>query len=206
MDGMTQIYDQRQNAWLQLGQVGELRQIMQRMVEEEEARQQNIVLNAGSDTDQVYEADSDIPLIPEEMYQNNTKAAATSTAKRSFKSDDGKSFVWDTAENDWVEDENPSASEEEADEEDDQAEGRGKKQPHAQNKNGDAEGGLPVDADDAQQDDDKAAARKRKKKKKKASSWKENAAGLWVYVTGLPSDVTTDELKAHFSKVSVAAC
>ena len=61
-----------------------------------------------------------------------------------------------------------------------------------------------VDADDEQQDeandskvDDKAPKRKRKRKNRHRAA----AEKLWIYVTGLPSDITVEEIKAHFSKV-----
>lgn len=50
-----------------------------------------------------------------------------------------------------------------------------------------------------------AEIRENKKRKRKN---KARAAALshWVYIVGLPSDVTADEIKAHFSKVRNLEC
>jgi hypothetical protein len=204
VDGMTQIFDQRQGAWVQLGQVSELKQVMQQMAAEEDARAS--VTASASQSDQVYEdAEMHIPAIPEEMYKAAGESAKTTAgAKRSFKSDNGTSFVWDDTENDWVEDENPSGSEG-SDYEMDEPEPKRAQPVHS--KAGGGKTGAPEGGGDGEgavdENGEKAGARKRKKKKKKAAAWKENASGLWVYVTGLPHDVSEEELKSHFSKVSI---
>ena len=190
IDGLTLVFDQNRNAWVQLGHVPELKQVMHQLMEEEEQR---VTLeNKVAESDQVFAEDPSIPVIPDEMKQ----AGASRGTKRSFQADNGKHFVWDDAENDWVEDENPSSSGESEDEDAHQKQG----------KNGDSKkvvGATSAEVGGGEGDvaqDEKAAARKKKKKKKKAT-WNDNASGLWIYVTGLPSDVTAEELKSHFSKV-----
>ena len=49
--------------------------------------------------------------------------------------------------------------------------------------------------------DDEATAVKEKRKRKNKPRNKQNKC--WIYITGLPIDVTTEELKSHFSKVIV---
>lgn len=194
IDGLTLVFNQKQNAWVQLGQVPELKQVMRQMMEEEEQRA--TLENQVADSDQVFLEDSSIPVIPDEMKQ----AGASRGTKRSFQADNGKHFVWDDAENDWVEDENPSGSEESEDEDAHWKKGNTKDEKKTTGvSSAAAEGG---EGEGVAGQDEKAAARKKKKKKKKAT-WNDNASGLWVYVTGLPSDVTAEELKSHFSKVCV---
>lgn len=48
-------------------------------------------------------------------------------------------------------------------------------------------------------EDDPTAVKEKRKRKNKSRS-KQNKC--WIYITGLPSDVTAEELKSHFSKVS----
>lgn len=55
---------------------------------------------------------------------------------------------------------------------------------------GDASGDVAVDG---------ATAQKRKRNRKKKAR---KIPNHWVYITGLPTDVTIEEMKAHFSKVS----
>lgn len=42
-------------------------------------------------------------------------------------------------------------------------------------------------------------------RKKRATDWVDNVHNNWIYVTGLPSDVTEEELVEHFSKAGVLA-
>lgn len=201
LDGLSLVFHPVQNAWVQLGEVPELKQVMQTLAEEEDMRA--ALTNPVAESDQVY-VDNDgeeIPAIPDDMHQKGLKIDKA-LPKRSFTADDGKCFVWDDAENDWVEDENPSGSEPS-----DNEDGSWKKKKQA-DASGTASDCLEADCDGPsavdETEDEKAATRKRKKKKK-SGSWKDNAAGLWVYVTGLPADVTVEELKAHFSKVIYAS-
>ena len=176
IDGLTVVYDQHVNKWVPLGEIPVLKAVMQQITAEEDIEKGCDI----PDSEKVFEDAEDIPAIPQEMHQRKTK--------RSFQADDGKHFVWDNEENEWVEDENPSGSE---DSDEEEAPNAGKKAHES------------VDTSEEQAADTQATGQKRKRKKKKKSGWKENASGLWIYVTGLPSDVTAEELKSHFSKVSV---
>lgn len=50
-----------------------------------------------------------------------------------------------------------------------------------------------------------APQKKERKKKKKKKTFDKKAAKCWIYVQGLPSDATTEELAAHFSKCGIIA-
>lgn len=43
----------------------------------------------------------------------------------------------------------------------------------------------------------------KKKKKKRKAGWTEAKENPWIYVKGLPEDVTEDELAGHFRKVGI---
>lgn len=69
--------------------------------------------------------------------------------------------------------------------------------------------GMPVaepldgDALNAGSTDADANQKKRKKKKKKGDKWKATKKNTWVYVNGLPLDVTVQEVHDFFSKCGV---
>lgn len=205
IDGLTLVFHQKINKWVQLGEISELKKVMQELAEEEERR--NSYLASVAVESQIFEdaADSGIP--PEVLLEARLAmpTRTTSGGKRSFTSDDGKHFIWDDEENDWVEDENPSGSDGSDEEEDGYSSRQSKvnKANPVANAN-DKDSGLAEETEDGESsltEEQKATRKRKRKNKKKASSWNDNASGLWIYVTGLPSDVTMDELKAHFSKV-----
>ncbi|KAH9101527.1 hypothetical protein AeMF1_021750 [Aphanomyces euteiches] len=51
--------------------------------------------------------------------------------------------------------------------------------------------------------DDAAKPKKRKKSKKKKSKWTASKQNTWVYITGLPLDITVQEVHDHFNKCGV---
>jgi hypothetical protein len=53
-------------------------------------------------------------------------------------------------------------------------------------------------------DEEKQKDKERKKKKRKLNKWKESDDHANVYVTGLPSDVTFEELRDEFKKVCLS--
>ncbi len=110
------------------------------------------------------------------------------TKEKRFTTDDGVQLYWDEVEGEWVVDENPSDNEE-------------TEQKIEENEGSDEE----VDAynngishsNDKTNSDSNPAKETKKKRKKKAKK------GNWVYISGLPLDVTFDEVKDHFSKVGL---
>ena len=125
---------------------------------------------------------------PNNLQDSAPPPKAIVTKEKRFTTDDGAQLYWDEDEGDWVVDENPSD-------------------------NGDTEQKIDVnecsdeEVDDhnkaASHSDDKAntnsnlAKETNKKRKKKAKK------GNWVYISGLPMDITFDEVKDHFSKVGL---
>ena len=139
-------------------------------------------------------------------------------SKKAFRADSGVKYQWDDVENDWVECENDDGDDEEEVAEpvkvvakvaSSSSSSSKKRPPLTDDANGD-------DDDDGEDEDDAdgttgatsessatgqvAPKRKRNKKKKKKA-----APTFWLYVSGLPKDVTMEEIKEHFSKVGLIA-
>ena len=128
--------------------------------------------------------------VPEVQEREEPLAAAAPSKKRSFRGDDGRRYVF-SADGEWVEADGDASS----DDDDEPAP---------------ADDDAPAVPERKTEDDEaKAAERKAKRDKKKAAKkkggWDKNAGKCWIYVEGLPSDVTVDELLDHFGKCGVVA-
>ena len=115
-------------------------------------------------------------------------------AKKVFRADDGTKYYWDDQEGDWVVDERICNGDDEDEGGDDEGD----------DSNDDYEEKLSThknkDATNSKNNDTtvhNSNKRKRKKHKKGANNW--------VYITGLPLDLTIEELKAHFVKCGLIA-
>jgi len=132
----------------------------------------------------------------------NAAKSATSSSdfKKSFVADDGVRYVWDEDEDDWVE------GDESDDEIDDQVIGKGgddeDEDGHISKKSTatKATGNAPARTVDEHGNEVLKPKRVRKNKNKK-----KKPVNNWVYITGLPGDITEDELKDHFSRVGMLA-
>ena len=101
-----------------------------------------------------------------EAYEPDETEQPQKEKTRSFKGDDGVSYVF--RDGDWVPGEASSDDEE-----------------------------VPPEKP--------AAAEPKKKKRKKKQGWDAKTTKCWIYVTGLPPDVSTDELAEHFGKCGAIA-
>lgn len=129
IDGLTLVYSDDTNGWKKMSEIQSLRQVMMRIVAEEEAMNQALNSVSGSgpndlpDQLQVFQEDV-IPAIPEEMRKKKKDVVG----KKSFATDDGKRYEdvqsdeafmaltlllcrykWDDEEQDWVEDSEPES-------------------------------------------------------------------------------------------------
>ena len=122
--------------------------------------------------------------------------------QRSFVGDDGKRFRWDEEEQDWVQVMKGEAFDDDEDEEDeeDEEEAASKKKKRKTNAEPAEES---KDASEVAAEETGSVAKKKAARKKKG--WDHRAAKTWVYVEGLPRDVSAAELREHFSKVGVIA-
>lgn len=137
-----------------------------------------------------------------------------------FVAEDGKHYVFDAEGKKWVTPEDKIEEDLEALREaagglDDEAE----KQPEDGNGKAAANGKKagdgkeearkkPVDAKTSEATASDASApsdatKKKRKKKKKNDKWQKRKSNTWVYVNGLPLDVTVQEVADHFSKCGV---
>mmetsp|Transcript_7807 Transcript_7807/g.27704 ORF Transcript_7807/g.27704 Transcript_7807/m.27704 type:complete len:516 (+) Transcript_7807:86-1633(+) len=125
-------------------------------------------------------------MVFEQNVQPEMPKALHKDKNKTFVGDDGKHYGWDGDE--WVEVDAADVDE------DDEAAGD------------DAAPAPAVAVADAAADkkrDEKK--KKRDKQKEKKKGWDKNASKCWIYIEGVPSDVTLDELKDHFCKVGVLA-
>jgi hypothetical protein len=140
---------------------------------------------------------------PDAVKANQSKEdEAEVTDSKTYIADNGQRYVWDEEENDWVEAEDDEASVEGSGT---QAVGSKRKQAKDAEEgddSGDEEGGGKGAGGGAAENGVAAAADAASKPKKKRSKKKaKKGPNNWVYVTGLPANVTAQEIKDHFSKV-----
>jgi hypothetical protein len=185
LDGLSLVFNPKSDSWGKVGDVPELRAVMQEIAREEESRLKYL---------------ESVPVV-EQVFDNSMDAEANQiptlpVPKKYLTTDDGKRYVWDDEENDWVENEDASSSSDDSDDEneDEAAPGKGKEPVLAS-----GEKDLQAPAEQSS----RKRKKKKKSKKKTGDDWSNSNASLWVYVTGLPSDVTVEEVKAHFSKASI---
>jgi cobalamin biosynthesis protein CobT len=129
-----------------------------------------------------------------------------SAERKSFVADNGIRYYWDEGEQDWVEDDGeievdepePEKGkaikrelEDDSDSDDDETNNGEEVKKKQDSKADNKEGGSDEKKDEG------AEKKKRKNRKKK----KRKGPNHWIYITGLPKDVTFEELKNHFSKV-----
>jgi hypothetical protein len=140
--------------------------------------------------------------------KSTTDAPSEGDAVRSYVADDGQQYVWDEQENEWIEaDEEDAATEEKGGSSavDGSSNPRKRQLQAACSDNENNEDDDDEEEPAANQGTSSTAATGTNgaadKKKKKRKSKKKKVPSHWVYVTGLPADVTPEELKSHFSKV-----
>lgn len=141
--------------------------------------------------------------------------------KMTFISDDGQRYKWDEEEEAWVEDEDGDNDEGEEDVPHHNKQGRRDKKRKAgvaELEEEEGEGGISSDDEEGGEEDKNVDGEEKKeiggttseeqqkpKKKRKNKKRKQKGPNTWVYVTGLPSNVTEEEIRDHFSKVGIIA-
>jgi hypothetical protein len=136
---------------------------------------------------------------PDAVKANQSKVDEVEvTDSKTYIADNGQRYVWDEEENDWVEAEEDEVSVEGADAQGSNAHAVGSKRKQTKDaEEGDDSGDEEGAAKEAGGAADAASKPKKKRSKKKAKKGPNN----WVYVTGLPANITAQEIKDHFSKV-----
>eukprot|EP01041_Mallomonas_annulata_P011697 gene11697-24497_t len=124
IDGLTLVYTTSIGEWKKLSEVAILKEAMHKVAQEEEAEAQ--ALAAVSSTQQVFTGTTpdasigiDIPQTSIEGIIGDGDGNGKGTHRRTFRADNGLRYIWDDAENGWVEDEDQESKsdDEEEDEE-----------------------------------------------------------------------------------------
>lgn len=187
VDGLTQVCsDAEGGVWRALGEDEGLRAALAK-AEAERGERERAEARAREQ-----EADQRRVFVDEEGEQRLVAVRAVAARevlsrerRKTFVADDGVRYEWDEAEQGWVEAEDQGEEEEGGESDEEEAKEGGDEA---------REGGATDEA--------KEGAKKRKRKQRRP---RKQGGGLWVYVTGLPRDVTAEEVKAHFSKVGLIA-
>ena len=191
IDGMTLVYSEAVGAWKAMHDVPQLKEAIVKIQEEEEEQERALERARAMDAQQqVYIVDEE-GLQQLVSFAKEKEVVARAKGKKSFTADDGQRYVWDEAEQSWVEDEEGSEVSEHDDEEKDEEEE-------------DENQGVLVEGEQekkASNEDEGVKVKKRKRKQRRPKK----TTNLWVYITGLPLDVTLEEVRAHFSKVGLIA-
>ena len=213
IDGLTLVYSNDHcKEWTKLSEVSYLKEYIQKSISNDDddndnsklprITEQNTVTNFDMQA-QTFNLDDeylDQPVYPFQVKKpvSSSSSSSSSSVKKVFTADDGLKYLWDEEEQDWVEYDGDSGEEEEEEDNDDDDDDkderkRDKKKVTFNNndKNDDTTKALPLDNNDNKQ-------KKRKRKNKKGPN-------TWVYVTGLPADVTIEEIQSHFGKVGLIA-
>lgn len=195
VDGLTMVYGGGMSAWAPLAEVPELKKVAQEIAEEESRAAALLSsIHVGTD-DQTFSSemykDDVIPTLDEAV----TVAVNSKENTKEFVNDEGIRHVWDVDTDEWVVAEDGDGDE--YGDGDGEGEGLGKSEETSEFLKEINDGN-----DTSNTNDDKPEKRKRNKKKKKKNNDWNSTSNLWVYVDNLPLDITVDEIKAHFSKVS----
>jgi HIV Tat-specific factor 1 len=124
-----------------------------------------------------------------ELYKTTILNTPSVGEKRKFTAYNNVYYVWDEEENCWVIDE---------DEDEDEA-GEGEGDGEEVNNDGDQD----IEMSEEKIEDEKNNENSKPKSKKKKS--KRKGQNNWIYITGLPYNVTIEEVKAHFAKAGIIA-
>lgn len=215
IDGLTYVYSGDLAVWKKIAEVAELKDAIQKATEEEEAREAALKSAESSAIpieNQIFnpdmaDASKQIMFEPTEVGQKD--------AKRAFIADDGSRYRWDDDEQDWVFDNEEGEDQPVLDEEDSEYGDSRYRKRKADANDDDEELSEPEDNENtallkneekhtaqAGSEENKGEVQEVKAKKRRSKKKKNKGPNTWVYVTGLPADVTAEEIKDHFSKVS----
>lgn len=156
---------------------------------------------------------SDDAAVAETSTKGAGGAASSSSSARSADkrliADNGKKYCWDDEEQDWVEDDSegmPVSSGQLLATAANEATHKKRKDSQRDDDNGSC--GREDDANDNNSGNESQGSthnnnREDNRPKKKRAAKKKKGPNNWVYVTGLPSDITMEEIQAHFSKAGL---
>eukprot|EP01032_Pedospumella_encystans_P028254 gene28254-31913_t len=227
LDGLSLVYGgDSTTEWRKVSEVEVLKKELAKIAIEEE-NMRLAFLKAEDDKEiqkQVFVEDFDpskaFP-IPKEMLARSAASAAAaqedtaSADPKIYIADNGQRYVWDDEEQDWVEDEtsedmNENPALEVASAKSSEVKNKRKLDKVSGHTNPDDDSGDEGEEHDAEGNNNKADPNSsnsgdNKPKKKRSKKKSKKGPNTWVYITGLPPDVTAQEIKEHFSKVGLIA-
>jgi len=228
LDGLSLVYGgDSTTEWRKVSEVEVLKKELAKIATEEE-NMRLAFLKAEDDKDiqkQVFVEDFDpskaFP-IPKEMLARSAASAAAAAAAQEdsasadpkvYIADNGQRYVWDDEEQDWVEDEtgedaNDQSAPVAASTKSSELPKKRKLDNVSGNTNPDDDSGDEGEELDTvgnsnnKTDPNSGNGGDNKPKKKRSKKKSKKGPNTWVYITGLPPDVTAQEIKEHFSKVT----
>ncbi|KAK1931989.1 HIV Tat-specific factor 1 [Phytophthora citrophthora] len=184
VDGMTLVWNQELNDWKSIGEVPSLREFLQ---------------ETNDDLDretELKEQAHDMP-IEHQVFENKSNDALVA--------EDGKEYVYDAESKTYVTPED-KIEDELASLQQSMNEENTKEKDANENSGGGKPSTTMLAAEEkstASSETNTEAAKKKKKKKKKTDKWKKSKKNTWVYMNGLPLDITVQEVHDHFAKCGV---
>jgi hypothetical protein len=186
LDGLSLVYSTGMNNW---GKAGDIMELKEELQKQEAAAEAVNTFNAnemyGNLENQTFESNEDM---------NEVEAAAKEYFQqgkaKNLIADDGTRHKWDEEEQDWIVDDSPKDIVDQDDDHNGRSDDDGYDYSDEEEHKQDV---ITSAADSLNANPDKKNKRKRKKKSK--------ISNTWIYVAGLPADVSIEELKEHFSKV-----
>eukprot|EP01038_Epipyxis_sp_PR26KG_P012008 gene12008-16076_t len=198
IDALSLVFTNGMEQWEKIGSIPTLKQEILKINMEEEAL---ALARLASHSDEVRTV--------KELDVNDSSNTFSEVLKKSFIADNGLKYYWDNAEQDWVEDDGENDVNDEDDtnindnkDDSDEIEGfdSSKKRKavmisittHQES-----------EKDNEANDEDNNDSQQQQVKRKRGKAKGKKKPTTWVYVSGLPPDITSDEIMSHFSKVGL---
>lgn len=209
LDGLSLVYGGLTPEWKKLSDISVLREAMHKIAQDEEALEQ-AKQNAALLEQQTFVAD-DVNQASSINQLINSPTEVQPAASCYFEGDDGTRYRWDEEEENWViadPDDNQLLDDEQSQSSANQVLTAKKRQRDDDDEFGNDDDNASqadsttdkIDSTGATTNDESKPKKKRKPRKKK-----NKGPNTWIYVDGLPADVTFEEIKQHFSKVGLIA-
>jgi hypothetical protein len=194
IDGLTMIFGGGLTEWTKVSDVPELKEEIRKMGEEEEKAEamQHSSIQI-SEEDQVFVSQ---PGTTSEQDAAVITHDPSKKEKKSFVSDEGERYKWDEEEQEWVADDDMEI----------EGEGDTENEGHRKDrKRSSVDAEMEEESDEEEHDTagvkEESEKANEKPKRKRSKKKKKKGPNTWVYVSGLPANVTEEEMKDHFSKV-----
>lgn len=206
LDGLTLVYCGNMTEWKKVAEVPSLKIEMAKIAADEESARLAFAKPSIEDQQkQVFVDDHSSNFVASTscLFAEN-RQNVISGERKTFVADNGQLYMWDEQEDSWVEADKETTEMFNIEQSDDNI------STNAGNKRKATDDHEDIVEDDVDGDDNKGnnstgvseeTCNKKQQPKKKKKSKKKKGPNTWIYVTGLPPDISTLEIKDHFSKV-----